>query len=151
MNNLIGIIVKHASNITVLHIFLVCHKQNSLGTSWANRSRKLLLKWSNVGTKMLPTLRKFLKYWEAVQQTKIREPWSSGYGWRLMFERSWVWIPAPYHGWTFGHFFTLICCKNYTVCLKRLKINEKEAVIGPFKKYKNQHKNVCTCGHNWHA
>ena len=40
-----------------------------------------------------------------------REPWSSGYGWRLMFERSWVRILAPYTGWTFGHFFTFICCK----------------------------------------
>ena len=32
-----------------------------------------------------------------------------------------------------GHFFTYICCKNYNdVCLKRLKINEKEAGVGPF-------------------
>ena len=37
-----------------------------------------------------------------------QEPWSSGYGWRLTFWRLWVWIPAPYTGWTF---FTLICCK----------------------------------------
>ena len=36
------------------------------------------------------------------------EPWSSGYGRRLMFWRSWVRIPAPYTGWTF---FTLICWK----------------------------------------
>ena len=27
-----------------------------------------------------------------------REPWSSGYGWQLMLERSWVRIPAPYTG-----------------------------------------------------
>ena len=33
-----------------------------------------------------------------------------------------------------GHFFTLICCKNCIVCLKRQKINEKEAGVGPFKK-----------------
>ena len=31
-----------------------------------------------------------------------------------------------------GHFIALICCKNYIVCLKRLKINEKEAGVGPF-------------------
>ena len=31
-----------------------------------------------------------------------------------------------------GHFFTYICCKNCIVCLKRPKINEKEAVVGPF-------------------
>ena len=33
-----------------------------------------------------------------------------------------------------GHLFTYICCKICNVCLKRLKINEKEAGIGPFKK-----------------
>ena len=33
-----------------------------------------------------------------------------------------------------GHFFTLICCKNCIVCLKRPKINEKEARVGPFLK-----------------
>ena len=33
-----------------------------------------------------------------------------------------------------GHFFTLICCKNCIVCLIRLKINEKEARVGPFFK-----------------
>ena len=31
-----------------------------------------------------------------------------------------------------GHFFTYICCKNCNVCLKRPKINKKEAGIGPF-------------------
>ena len=30
------------------------------------------------------------------------------------------------------HFFTYICCNNCNVCLKRPKINEKEAVVGPF-------------------
>ena len=59
----------------------------------------------------------------------MQEPWSNGYGWRLMFKRLWVWIPVPYTWWT------LICCKNCNdVCLKRPKINEKEAVVGPFKK-----------------
>ena len=32
-----------------------------------------------------------------------REPWSSSYGKRLMFQRSWVRIPAPYTEWTFFH------------------------------------------------
>ena len=36
-----------------------------------------------------------------------------------------------------GHFFTLICCKNCIVCLKRPKINEKEAEVGPFFIKKN--------------
>ena len=63
-----------------------------------------------------------------------REPWSSGYERRLTFQRSWVRIPARYTGWTWN-FFTLICCKNcIDVCLKRPKINEKEAGVGPFFK-----------------
>jgi len=33
-----------------------------------------------------------------------------------------------------GHFFTYICFKNCNVCLKRPKINEKEAGVGPFFK-----------------
>ena len=36
-----------------------------------------------------------------------REPWSSGYGSRLVFYRLWVWIPAPYTGWTFSHLFVV--------------------------------------------
>ena len=60
----------------------------------------------------------------------IKKNWSSGNGKRLTFQRSWVRIPAPYIGWTF---FTYICCKNCGyVCLKRPKINEKEAGVGPF-------------------
>ena len=36
-----------------------------------------------------------------------------------------------------GHFFTYICCKNCNdVCLKRPKINKKEAGVGPFFKKK---------------
>ena len=32
-----------------------------------------------------------------------------------------------------GHFFTYVCCKNCNdVCLKRPKINQKEAGVGPF-------------------
>ena len=31
------------------------------------------------------------------------ESWSSGYGMKQMFQRSWVQIPAPYTGWTFFH------------------------------------------------
>ena len=36
--------------------------------------------------------------------------------------------------WMEMTFFTLICCKNCIVCLKRPKINEKEAGVGPFLK-----------------
>ena len=36
------------------------------------------------------------------------EPWFSGYGQRLMFERSWVWILAPYTGWIWHWFFVKI-------------------------------------------
>ena len=50
-----------------------------------------------------------------------------------MFKRLWVQIEAPYTEWTRG-FFTLICSKNCIVRLKRPKINEKEAEVGPFLK-----------------
>ena len=53
-----------------------------------------------------------------------------------MFQRSWVRIPAPYTGWTF---FEVICCKNCV--LEKTKINEKEAVVGPFKQTKLQNPN----------
>ena len=43
---------------------------------------------------------------------------TSKYGRRLMCWRSWVWIPAPYNGWTF---FTYISCTICNVCLKRRK------------------------------
>ena len=62
----------------------------------------------------------FLDFTAKVQANFIggREPWSSGYGRRLMFQRLWVQIPALYTGWTF---FTFICCKNFNVYLKRRK------------------------------
>ena len=41
-----------------------------------------------------------------------------------------------------GHFFTYICCKNCYVCLKRPKINEKEAEVGPFFLKKTTNVNV---------
>ena len=62
-----------------------------------------------------------------------REPWSSGYGRRRSFERMWVRILVPDTGWTW-HFFILICCKNCIVCLKRPKINKKEAGLAHFLK-----------------
>ena len=62
-----------------------------------------------------------------------REPWSSGYGRRLMLQRSWLRIPAPNTGRTF---FTFIFCKNCNVCLKKTKINEKVAGEGHFYKKK---------------
>ena len=36
-----------------------------------------------------------------------REPWWSGYGRRLMFQRSWVRILAPYTGWTIFQIYFL--------------------------------------------
>ena len=45
-----------------------------------------------------------------------------------------------------GHFFTYICCKICNVCLKRLKINEKEAGVGPFLK-----KVISTCDFSYWA
>ena len=56
-----------------------------------------------------------------------RELWSNGYGCSKGCGLEY-WCPI-----LGGHFFTLICCRNCIVCLKRPKINEKEARVGPFK------------------
>ena len=62
----------------------------------------------------------------------FRAEWSSGYGWRLMFERLWVWIPAPNTGWIdiFSHWFVV----TIVFCLKRPKINEKRPGLAHFFK-----------------
>ena len=39
-----------------------------------------------------------------------------------------------------GHFFTLICCKNCIVCLKKTKNKRKEAGVGLFLKNLNVNK-----------
>ena len=48
-------------------------------------------------------------------------------------------------GWTF---FTLICYKNWIVCLKRPKINENEAGDGPLEK-KNIGSDNCQFNSSW--
>ena len=55
---------------------------------------------------LLKTVTKLFSQWKSGCTYKLpnssrcrREPWSSGYGRRLMFWRSWVRIPAPYTGW----------------------------------------------------
>ena len=76
-----------------------------------------------------------------IEKTKIkkktpgREPWSSGYGWRLMFDRSWVQIQPHIMD---GHFFALICCKNCIVFFEKTKNKQKEAGVGPLKKEKRK-------------
>ena len=60
-----------------------------------------------------------------------REPWSCGYGRRLMYERSRVWVPAPYNGgtWHFSHWFVI---KIVLFVWKDRKL----ARVGPFFKNK---------------
>ena len=58
------------------------------------------------------------------------EPWSSGYGRRLIFQSQYRILD--------GHFFTFICCKVWNVCLKRRK-NKKEAGDGTYIYNKNVH------------
>ena len=66
-----------------------------------------------------------------------------------MDRRSWVQIVVLYTGWR-CHFGTLICCKNCNdVCLKRPKINEKEAGVSPFlKTFKNSFRSGFAKRHN---
>ena len=67
-----------------------------------------------------------------------REPWSNGYGRRLMFQRSWVRIPGAVY-WMDMTFFTLICCKN---CSGHILFN----LTSLFEKTKNKWKR----GQGWH-
>ena len=57
-----------------------------------------------------------------------REPWSSGSKRRLISEGCEF---ESQHQILDGHFFALICCKIWIVCLKRPKINEKDAEAVP--------------------
>ena len=86
--------------------------------------------WAFMGREFVPCdLRAFIRL-----EIGGREPWSSGYGRQLMLERLWVRNPRPAIHWMGMPFFTLICCKNCFVCLKRPKINEKEAGLAHLKK-----------------
>ena len=60
-----------------------------------------------------------------------RDPWCSGYGRILMYQRSWVQIPAQFTG---RIFFTYICYKNCNVCLKVQKWTKKRPGIAHFLK-----------------
>ena len=70
-----------------------------------------------------------------------REPWSSGYGRWLTFQRSWVRILAPDTGWTwhFSHWFVV-----KIVCLFEKTENKRKRGRGwpIFKKTKN----IYLCG-----
>ena len=54
--------------------------------------------WQNHVLKQMDVVRSYVNE---------REPRSSGYGRRLMFRRSWVWILALYTLWTFSHIFAV--------------------------------------------
>ena len=54
-----------------------------------------------------------------------REPWS----WE---ETHVMKVVGSNHSTLSGYFFTYLCCKNCNFCWKVPKINEKEAVDGPF-------------------
>ena len=103
--------------------------EHTFGRSKVILSQKHCLHFSNnlgiqIWTNLVFELNKSRKHiftvkdrWHSRNSLGIgREPWSSGQGRRLMFQRSWVRIPL--------YFFTYICCKNFNgVCLKRPKIN----------------------------
>ena len=80
-----------------------------------------------------------VQYTQTNERSKGREPWSSGFGKRLTFQRLWVRIPAPYTGWTF---FTYICCKICIVCLKKTendKTKKRPGLAHFFKKSEAKH------------
>ena len=61
-----------------------------------------------------------LRFWTIIFELSGREPWSSGYRRRLVLHWSWVWVPAPYTGWTF------------VMCVWKDENKLKEAGDGPF-------------------
>ena len=71
----------------------------------------------------------FLHFYISARDTKNVSPtWSSGYKRRLVFNRSWVHIPAPDKRRTF---LTLIALKIVSFLWKRPKTKKKESVDGP--------------------
>ena len=67
------------------------------GPSTEDASRSFLFPVENLPTLIITV----------VERIKGRESWSSGYGWRLVFQRLWVRIPATYTGWTLFHIYLL--------------------------------------------
>ena len=59
-----------------------------------------------------------------------QEPWSSGYGRRLMSWRLWVWIQAAYTGWNLSHLFS---CKIHNGFFRKTKNKQKRGWDGPLK------------------
>ena len=77
----------------------------------------------------------FCRLWRLVGTHKLIifigwEPWSSGYGRRLIFQRSWVWIPALYTGWTFSLLFVI----KIVMFLWKDENKRKRGWDGPFLK-----------------
>ena len=80
-------------------------KKKKEATSKGKRKRDERWRWQSVNN----PIGGLWKYDELKLRRLGREPWSSGYGWWLMFQRSWVRILAPYTGWTwhFSHWFVV--------------------------------------------
>ena len=62
----------------------------------------------------------------------VQEPWSSGYGRRLMYWRPWVRIPALYNGWTF---FKSICRKNCIDACLKIKRGQRWPILKQFSSH----------------
>ena len=62
----------------------------------------------------------------------VQEPWSSGYGRRLMYWRPWVRIPALYNGWTF---FKSICRKNCIDACLKIKRGRRWPILKQFSSH----------------
>ena len=116
-------------------------KQTQVSSWWAATIAlwiRLRLPFCSRGFKSQPQHLRFVVYVVEIgtylKRTKNEKkwPWSSGYGRRLMFWRSWVLILVLFTGWTF---FTYNCHKNCNVCLKRTKINIKRPDWLTFKKH----------------
>ena len=112
------------------------HHQNLCWLFTVNCIEKTIIKEKEAGNCPFKNNAEFNSSLSAKSAT-TREPWSNGYGRRLMFRRLWVRIPAPYTGWTF---FTYKCRKNWNDgCLKWPKINDKRGRGWPILKKLKKH------------
>ena len=118
-----GVLSKSCNTLFILHFFFlfVSKVRVTFCDDRASNARRLC--WQIFPMCHSATPQTILLGWE---------PWSCGYGRRLMFQRSWIRIPGPYTtGWIFFlHLFVVKIVKY----VWKTKINKKEAGVGPFSR-----------------
>ena len=89
--NLVTATAKYYPELHICQQFICSHCRPTNGWILIPEQHKKNLWWSVI-----------VSIWQVYSKWG-REPWSSGYGWGLMFETLWVQIPALLTRWTFFH------------------------------------------------